>query len=309
MSAPDIVRKPDRFDGNADTPLVSVLCITYNHAEFISQALDSFLTQEANFPLEIVIGEDCSTDGTLSVVESYKARFPKVIKIITSSSNVGAVENFRRTLRACSGKYVALCEGDDFWTDRRKLQIQVDFMEANPDYVISYHDACAFDKSARSESPQLSGELQSDATADELVNARQISTLTACFRNVLDEIPSEFDHVPILDLCLWSLLGCHGRGKYLGNIKPAAYRVHQGGILSSQNEANKLRMTMHTYLCLSRYHATVGSEKVSRHFTFMTILVAVSQLRVLGKFKLLGCLVDGLLGSPVYQIKRFLTGK
>jgi glycosyltransferase involved in cell wall biosynthesis len=294
---------------SADAPLLSVLCITYNHEGYIAQALDSFLMQETRFPFEIVIGEDCSADGTLSVVESYQRRFPGIIRTVTSKSNVGVIENFRRTLKACRGRYIALCEGDDFWTDKQKLQIQVDFMDGNPDYVISYHDACAFDESAQCESPQLSGEHQCDATPDELINARPISTLTACFRNVLNEIPSEFDCVPILDLCLWSLLGSHGKGKYLGGIKPAAYRIHPGGVLSSQSEANKRRMTMHAYLCLARYYARLGDDKTSQGFMVKTILLGNSQLSLPGQVKLLASLVDGLFGSPLYSIRKFMIGK
>lgn len=309
MSGFDIMPASDRGIPDATGPLLSVLCITYNHENYIAQALDSFLMQETRFPFEIVVGEDCSTDATLSVVESYQRRFPGIIRIVTSTFNVGVIENFRRTLKACKGRYIALCEGDDFWTDKRKLQIQVDFMEDNPDYVITYHDACAFDESARSEWPQLSDEHQCDATADDLIDARPISTLTASFRNVLDGIPPEFDCVPILDLCLWSLLGSHGKGKYLGGIKPAAYRIHQGGVLSSQSQANKGRMTIHAYLCLSRYYARIGDEKVSRRFMVKTILLANSQLGLTEKIKLVASLVDGLFHSPLYSIRRFLAGK
>ena len=295
--------------GNTRTPLLSVLCITYNHEKYIAQALDSFLMQETTFPVEIVVGEDCSTDNTLSLVEGYKKRFPEIIKVIAAQSNGGAVENFRRTLKACKGKYIAICEGDDYWTDNRKLQIQVEFLEDHPDYVISYHDAYAFDESGILVDPQLPRELQCDATAGELLDARQISTLTACFRNVLNEIPPEFDRAPILDLCLWSLLGNYGKGKYSRDIKPAAYRVHGGGILSSQNDANKCRMTIHTYLCLSRFYARVGNEEASQRFAFKTTLMASSQLSALGKIRLLATIVDGLLGNPLYMFKKLLTGK
>lgn len=308
-AAPGI--RSDSSDGrdNSRTPLLSVLCITYNHEKYIAQALDSFLMQETTFPVEIVVGEDCSSDNTLSVVEGYRNKFPEIIKVIASQSNGGAVENFRRTLKACKGKYIAICEGDDYWTDNQKLQIQVEFLEANPDYVISYHDAYAFDELGILVNPQLPRDLQCDATAGELLDARQISTLTACFRNVLSEIPPEFDRSPILDLCLWSLLGNYGKGKYLRAIKPAAYRVHGGGILSSQNDANKCRMTIHTYLCLSRFYARVGNEEASQRFAFKTTLMASSQLSTLEKIRLLATLVDGLLGNPLYMFKKLLTGK
>ena len=108
-------------------PLVSIASITYNHEKFIAQAIDSFLMQETDFDFEIIIGEDCSTDDTLKIIKEYKAKYPDIIKLITSESNVGMMTNFIRTLEACSGKYIALCEGDDYWTDTLKLQKQVNF--------------------------------------------------------------------------------------------------------------------------------------------------------------------------------------
>jgi len=117
-------------------PLLSILSITYNHEKFISQAIDSWLMQKTNFDIEIVIGEDCSTDNTLQIIKEYQKRYPHLIKIITSDTNVGMQANFIRTLEACNGKYIALCEGDDYWTDPLKLQKQVDFLENNEIYSI-----------------------------------------------------------------------------------------------------------------------------------------------------------------------------
>jgi glycosyltransferase involved in cell wall biosynthesis len=293
----------------AELPLLSILCITYNHEKYISQSLDSFLMQKTEFPFEIVIGEDCSTDGTISILKEYQQQHPDVIKIITSSFNVGVVNNFRRAMKQCNGKYIAICEGDDYWTDNQKIQKQVEFLEKNPEFVITYHDAHAFNASDSAETPQLPKEYQCDANEADLINARQISTLTACFRNILPEIPVEFNHAPILDLCLWSLLGDFGKGKYLKNIKPAAYRMHEGGILSSQSNENKTRMTMHTYLCLSRYYERIGNIKVSRSFTAKISLLANSQLNRVEKIRLIATEIDALLGSPLYYVKKFLMRK
>ena len=115
-------------------PLVSVAMITYNHAPYIVQAIEGILQQETNFPIELVIGEDCSTDGTREIVFDYKKRHPDIIKIVTSDRNVGACKNTVRTERACRGKYIAFCEGDDYWHHPKKLQKQIDFLETHPDY-------------------------------------------------------------------------------------------------------------------------------------------------------------------------------
>lgn len=120
-------------------PLVSIVCITYNHEPYLRQALDSFLMQKTSFAYEIVLAEDCSTDGTREICMEYAAMYPDIIHYIWSENNVGAVENEARAIRAAKGKYIALCEGDDYWTDPKKLQKQVDFLESHPEYSVTFH--------------------------------------------------------------------------------------------------------------------------------------------------------------------------
>lgn len=129
-------------------PLVSVHMITYNHAPFIAQAIEGILQQKTNFPFELVIGEDCSTDGTREIIFEYQKKNPDIIRVITSEKNVGAKKNGLRTFRACQGKYVAFCEGDDYWHHHLKLQKQVDYLETHPtcglvftDYNFYYNSA------------------------------------------------------------------------------------------------------------------------------------------------------------------------
>lgn len=114
-------------------PLVSVKMMTYNHAPFIAQAIEGVLQQKTNFPFELVIGEDCSTDGTPEIVFHYQENYPDVIRVITSEQNVGMHKNGRRIRKACRGKYIAFCEGDDYWHDPYKLQKQADYMESHPE--------------------------------------------------------------------------------------------------------------------------------------------------------------------------------
>jgi glycosyltransferase involved in cell wall biosynthesis len=114
-------------------PLVSVVIITYNQTQYIAAAIESVLKQDAPFQYELVIGEDCSTDGTREIVSTYQKRHPNLIRVITSDRNVGMVRNFVRTSRACTGAYLAFCEGDDYWHRRDKLQLQVQYLESHPD--------------------------------------------------------------------------------------------------------------------------------------------------------------------------------
>ena len=106
--------------------------ITYNHEHFIAQAIRSVLMQEIDFPIELVIGEDCSTDGTRNIVKELAEKYPKEIKTLLSDKNLGGRDNFRQVIAACSGEYIAILEGDDYWTSSHKLQRQVDFLERFP---------------------------------------------------------------------------------------------------------------------------------------------------------------------------------
>lgn len=119
-------------------PLVSVKMITYNHAPFIAQAIEGVLQQKTNFPIELVIGEDCSTDGTREIMFKYREKYPDIIRVITSDGNVGTKKNDWRTTKACRGKYIAFCEGDDYWHHPGKLQKQVDYLEIHAECGLVY---------------------------------------------------------------------------------------------------------------------------------------------------------------------------
>ena len=119
--------------------LLSVVTITYNHEKFITKTIEGVLMQQVNFPIELILAEDCSTDNTRAICRRYAEQYPELIRLITSESNVGAIANEQRAMLAARGKYVAFCEGDDYWTDPLKLQKQVGFLESHPDYSVTFH--------------------------------------------------------------------------------------------------------------------------------------------------------------------------
>lgn len=123
----------------SENPLVSIQMITYNHEDYIAQAIEGVLMQKTSFKIELVIGEDCSTDSTREICEEYVRKYPTIIRLLPSQSNIGIIQNGIRTLESCRGKYIALCEGDDYWTDPYKLQNQIGFLAENPLYVMSFH--------------------------------------------------------------------------------------------------------------------------------------------------------------------------
>lgn len=121
--------------------LVSIMSITYNHEPFLVQALESFLAQKTSFEVEIVIGDDCSTDKTRDILLQYKERYPDKFRLLLHEKNMGMMANWIQTFQACRGKYIAVCEGDDYWIDENKLQQQVDFLEKNSGFTICSHSS------------------------------------------------------------------------------------------------------------------------------------------------------------------------
>ncbi len=127
---------------------LSVCVPTYNHEQYIGQMLDGAFMQQTNFEFEIVIGDDASTDATPDIIREYDAKRPGIIRAFLHSENQGPKEprefagrnNVLQLLKACKGEYVAMCEGDDYWTDPLKLQKQVDFLDANPDFAVCHHN-------------------------------------------------------------------------------------------------------------------------------------------------------------------------
>lgn len=128
-------------------PIVSIRCITYNHEPYIAKTLNSFLMQETIFPFEIVIHDDASTDKTAEIIREYEQKFPKIIKPIYEIENQYSKKDgslAKIVNSACNGKYIALCEGDDYWCDTNKLQKQVDFLETFPEYIACVHKCREF---------------------------------------------------------------------------------------------------------------------------------------------------------------------
>ena len=124
-----------------EIPLVSVAMIAYNVGKYLEEAIESVLAQQTNFKVELVIGEDCSTDNTREIALAYQIRYPDVVRVLLHEKNLGLTPNSVATQNACRGKYIALLDGDDYWTDDLKLQKQVEFLEQNTGFSASGHQA------------------------------------------------------------------------------------------------------------------------------------------------------------------------
>jgi glycosyltransferase involved in cell wall biosynthesis len=189
---------------------VSIFILTYNQEQFIAQTIESILLQKTNFSFQLVIGEDCSTDATRIICEKYARDFGGKIKLLPSlKKNIGLIANYMRTIKECDGKYIAICDGDDYWIDAYKLQKQVDFLESHPDYSIVYTavkrlyaDGKLVDYNYNLNKKQLD--------FDDLIFDNFIHSVTALFRNVQSNentIPSWISNFPFGDwqTYLWVL--------------------------------------------------------------------------------------------------------
>lgn len=237
---------------------LSVFVVTYNHEKFIRQCLDSILMQKVDFDYEIVIGEDSGTDQTLSICEEYAREYSQ-IKLLPKTNRLGIAGNWKRVLSECKGKYVAMCEGDDYWCDPLKLQKQVDFLESDKDenFVLCFHDVMLKDGEDNiiEESKTEGGIANSDRSSYDLITGYHPSTQTVMFRQkYLPEILSVIKKYKYNnnDAVLFSLLGQYGAGKFIPNVGKSVWRIHNGSAWSSASEINKQINIYNTYTFLQR---------------------------------------------------------
>ena len=222
-----------------EKPLVSICCITYNHERYIKDALDGFIMQKTNFPFEIVISDDCSKDSTRAIIKEYKIKYPHLLKDISPKKNMGAIPNFLYVQQSVLGKYIALCEGDDYWTDPYKLQKQVDFLETHPEYVACFHNARVYNGHRFGLFNSLN---ESHYPTTEVLITRKwfIPTASLMYRNFEGEYPEWSLQVASGDYMLELLLAKKGKFYYMDDIM-SVYRV-QGQGISAEMNANKPKM-------------------------------------------------------------------
>lgn len=213
-----------------DLPLVSISCITYNHASYIKECIDGFLMQKTNFNFEVLIHDDHSTDGTEEIIKEYAKQYPDIIKPLFEKENqyslgkpIGsAVWNLPRA----RGKYIAICEGDDYWIDPYKLQKQVDFLESHPDYGMCYTKVKRFVQKSNQFIDEWGGP---NETMDKLLIENTIPTLTAVFHkaiyyNYLTEIHPSKRGWLMGDYPIWLYFAQNSKIKFI-NETTGVYRI------------------------------------------------------------------------------------
>jgi glycosyltransferase involved in cell wall biosynthesis len=222
------------------TPKVSVCVPTFNHEKYIAQMLDGALMQQTDFAFEIVVGDDASTDGNQAILAQYAAQYPEKIRAFLHPQNLGPTSprefagrnNVLMLLKACRGQYVALCEGDDYWTDPLKLQKQADFLDAHPDFYVCHHNLRVIYEDGSPSHPFNEANQKAISTVEDLLDDRWfVGTASLFYRNVfLTEDFAEWHHRAAAgDWALVIQLAARGYIGYL-NETMGVYRKHRGGL-------------------------------------------------------------------------------
>jgi glycosyltransferase involved in cell wall biosynthesis len=252
---------------------VSVLINTYNHQPYIAQAIEGALMQRVNFPVEIVVGEDKSTDGTGEVVEQYARKYPQLIRNLPRPQNLGMHENFYQTYAQCTGQYIALLEGDDYWTDPMKLHIQAAALDANPQWAICFHPAGILEDGRFTPSHELPVPAARKPVYEfqDILRENMIQTATTMFRNhLIPEFPAWIKELEMVD---WPLHILNARRGQIGfiNRTMAVYRHHAGGVWSMMTMKKKFIAMRKLYALLAEHVAPEYRDMLEARAALMVV--------------------------------------
>lgn len=241
-------------------PLVSICCITYNHVNFIRDAIEGFLMQETTFPVEILIHDDASTDGTKDIIQDYCEKFPSLIRAYIQPENTYSKPNRRSYRREFDsmimGKYVAICEGDDYWLTSYKLEKQIDFLERHPDVSLCFHNSVIYNKYVGSAGLFLDNGENSWHDIYDVINKNFIPTAAKVFRRSANKNIIIPNSIKAGDWISNLVLAEQGRVYYLHDVM-SVYRIHDGGVWSSIGDEDKVNQE----ILLLQFVKTIFNKK------------------------------------------------
>jgi glycosyltransferase involved in cell wall biosynthesis len=243
-------------------PLISVCMITYNQEKYISQAIEGILIQKTNFPIELVIGEDCSTDRTRAICLEYQEKSPKIIKLLLPEKNLGMAQNLVKTLSAGTGKYIAFCEGDDYWIDPYKLQKQVDFLEnySSTTYLFTNRKIVYENSLMQTTKTIISKSKNQIYTTKDILSGFNPGIQSVCFRreNLNFTLLKEYITTINGDRLLPYLLSLEGKIRCLSDVT-AVYRLTGQGVFSSISQNNRFEHSANDFY---RFHKTLDFPNI-----------------------------------------------
>lgn len=261
-------------------PVVSICCFTYNQEKYIRQTLESFLMQKFSFTIEIIVHDDASTDNTRKIIQEYVSDFPDIIKPVYQEKNKYSLYGMSFLLKhvtsKATGKYIAICAGDDFWIDPLKLQKQVDFLESNSDYGLVHTKAAKLSEAEKTLSGSYGARVD---TLEDLLTECSIAALTVCVRSCLlhkyfDEIkPEEHSKWTTEDFPMWIWFMRNSKFKFLEDYT-SVYRTHLGSISHIQDDLKRLNFSEGVYeivdYFLNKYAPVKNEDKIrARYYSNM----------------------------------------
>ncbi len=257
---------------------VSICMITYNQGKFIEQAIRSVLCQKTNFDFQLVVADDCSIDNTKDILNSLKFEFPDNLIVKLSHVNNGVHKNFASALNQCNGEYIALCDGDDYWTDPNKLQTQFDLMEANPDCAICFHNMEVQYESNEKPSHKSNRNQKEVTDITHLCAENYIYTASSFLRRIaMPAHPAWFASAMPLDYPIFVLAARNGNIRYIDKTM-GVYRIHGGGIWNPSGRKRhyfKVYRTLKNLDAELKYKYTdIFRKRIARHeFDFLQQLL------------------------------------
>lgn len=277
------IYKADTTD-NSPNPLVAIMSLTYNHEQYIRDALEGFVMQKTNFPFVAIVHDDASTDGTATIIREYAEKYPDIIKPIFETENQYSKRDgsltkiMREAIEATGTKYVALCEGDDYWIDPLKLQKQVDFLEANPEYGMCYSRVRYFDQKSGRFKKIWGG---SNQTFSELLSkGNTIPTLSTLFRRDIhekyyDDVHPEFKNWPLGDYPIWLYFAHESKINFMPDVT-GVYRVLSESASHTKNNQKWIRFCkayrdIRLYFA-NKYNCQTEYEEIIKYSYFRMLL-------------------------------------
>lgn len=232
-------------------PLVSVIMLTYNHAPYLKEAIEGVLMQKTNFEFELIICNDASPDNSSEIIKALAEKYPNIIRYFYHEKNIGFEENQRFAFEKCRGKYVAYCEGDDYWTDENKLQFQFDFLEQNPDYVMTTARTKAYlqntcETKDDGKDSMFRGQPFVDYTQESFFRERPTQTLTYLIRKDAIDLKWIDIYPDYRDLYYFYHALEFGKGRAFNKIV-GVYRLHDGGVFSALDIEKQLNTSINLF--------------------------------------------------------------
>jgi glycosyltransferase involved in cell wall biosynthesis len=263
--------------------MVSVCMIAYNIEHFIGEAIESVLSQHTTFPVQLVIGEDVSPDKTREICIAYKEKYPHRIKLLLHEKNLGLTANSIATQNACDGKYVAMCDGDDYWTDSNKLQTQIDFLESNPEYAGCGHQATVIYDDKSRNPHNFRGYVESDLYLKDMVELRKFHTSSLVYRK---EIWNKHGGIPpnihANERAMYLMIATEGKIRYF-NKAMCTYRLSSIGI-SSRVTPKILKQDLNIIPWIKRINSEFPAGQF-RSYVYYTMFTYPNKVKIIELFK------------------------